>query len=222
MGHRDNDLLLPCFANRRLQQRQRPLSLSLCHSVYSTQYNIFHTNKFALCHIYTNMTFRLFTHIAPRGSLEHIHICVPSSQSGKLPPGLQSSGSSHFSSGGTCFPTTKDRGLLYRTSVVKHLVGFTDADWSANFGDRRSTSRFTFALGSATIAWSSKKQPTIMLSIMEAKYRGMVVATWLKSLLNDQQIEVSDLMKIYCDNLSNIQLAWNPIFHAWTKHIQVH
>ena len=28
MGHRDNDLLLPSFANRRLQQRQQPLSLS--------------------------------------------------------------------------------------------------------------------------------------------------------------------------------------------------
>ena len=27
---------------------------------------------------------------------------------------------------------------------------------------------------------------------------------------------------IYCDNLSSIQLAKNPIFHAWTKHIDVH
>ncbi len=27
---------------------------------------------------------------------------------------------------------------------------------------------------------------------------------------------------IYCDNLSSIQLARNPVFHAWTKHIEVH
>jgi len=27
---------------------------------------------------------------------------------------------------------------------------------------------------------------------------------------------------IYCDNLSNIQLAKNPMFHARTKHIEVH
>ena len=63
------------------------------------------TNKFALSHIYTHMTFELFTHIAPGGSLEHIHICLPSSRLERLPPGLQSSGSSYFPSGGTCFPT---------------------------------------------------------------------------------------------------------------------
>ena len=27
---------------------------------------------------------------------------------------------------------------------------------------------------------------------------------------------------IYCDNLSNIQIAKNPVFHARTKHIEVH
>ena len=27
---------------------------------------------------------------------------------------------------------------------------------------------------------------------------------------------------IYCDNLSSIQLARNPVFHAQTKHIEVH
>ena len=52
-----------------------------------------HNNKVSLSHIYTNMTFGLFSHIAPGGSLEHIHIFVPSSRSGRLPPGLQSSGS---------------------------------------------------------------------------------------------------------------------------------
>ncbi len=27
---------------------------------------------------------------------------------------------------------------------------------------------------------------------------------------------------IYCDNFINIQLAKNPVFHARTKHIEVH
>ena len=30
------------------------------------------------------------------------------------------------------------------------------------------------------------------------------------------------LVVIYCDNLSSIKLAWNLVFHAWTKHIEVH
>ena len=74
MGHRGNDLLPPCFATRRLQQRQRPLPLS--HTLFlSVHIYALHQQlpiKFALGHIYTNMTFGLFTNIAPVGSLEHI------------------------------------------------------------------------------------------------------------------------------------------------------
>ena len=33
---------------------------------------------------------------------------------------------------------------------------------------------------------------------------------------------VSDPTTIYYDNLNNIQIAKNPVFHAWTKHIEVH
>ena len=125
--HRGNDLLHPFFATRWLQWRQRPLSLSLALSNLFTKFPHYSHNaptnyihKLALSHIYTHMTFGLFTHIAPRGSLEHILICVPSSQSGRLPPGLQSSGSSHFPSGGICFPT----GLHAYLSVQIYLKTF--------------------------------------------------------------------------------------------------
>ena len=36
------------------------------------------------------------------------------------------------------------------------------------------------------------------------------------------QVEVSDPTTIYYDNLINIQLAQNLVFHARTKHIEVH
>ena len=39
---------------------------------------------------------------------------------------------------------------------------------------------------------------------------------------SDLQEEVSDPTTIYCDHLRSIQLAKNPVFHAWTKHIEVH
>ena len=47
-------------------------------------------------------------------------------------------------------------------------------------------------------------------------------AIWLKRILKDLQLEVSELTTIYCDNLSSIELAKNPVFHAQTKHIEVH
>ena len=106
------------------------------------------------------------------------------------------------------------------------MVGYTDADWAGNAANRRSTLGYAFSLGSAAIAWSSKKQLTVALSSTEAEYRGAAVATceaiWLKRLLKDLQEEVSDPTTIYCDNLSSIQLAKNLVFQARTKHIEVH
>ncbi|MCO5567893.1 hypothetical protein L7F22_021589 [Adiantum nelumboides] len=83
-----------------------------------------------------------------------------------------------------------------------------------------------FSFGSAAVTWSSKKQPTVALSSTEAEYRGAAVAAcevaWLEMLLPDWEIQVQDPIVIYCDNLNNIQLARNPVFHARTKHIEVH
>ena len=107
---------------------------------------------------------------------------------------------------------------MYWAGVADHLVDYTDVDWAENAGDRRSTSGFTFSLGSAAITWNSKKHPIVALSSTEAEYRRADVVTceaiWLKWLLKELQVEVSDSMMIYCDNLSNIQLAKNPVFHA--------
>jgi len=43
-----------------------------------------------------------------------------------------------------------------------------DADWVGNVSYRRSTSGFMFSFGSGVVSWSSKKQPTIALSSIEA------------------------------------------------------
>ena len=45
---------------------------------------------------------------------------------------------------------------------------------------------------------------------------------WLKRILKDLGVPMKDPTPLYCDNMSNIYLAWNPVFHARTKHIEVH
>ena len=45
---------------------------------------------------------------------------------------------------------------------------------------------------------------------------------WLKQILNDLGIPIKDLMLLYFDNMSSIYLARNSVFHARTKHIEVH
>ena len=82
-----------------------------------------------------------------------------------------------------------------------------------------------FSFGSAAVTWSSKEQPTVALSSTEAEYRGAAVAAcevaWLRTLLEDLGVQVDQQVVIHCDNLSSIQLARNPVFHARTKHIDI-
>lgn len=46
--------------------------------------------------------------------------------------------------------------------------------------------------------------------------------TWLTLLLENLHQPVTKPMSLYCDNLSAIKLAKNPVFYARTKHIEVH
>jgi hypothetical protein len=83
-----------------------------------------------------------------------------------------------------------------------------------------------FSFGSGAVSWSSKKQPTVALSSTEADYRGAAIAAcevvWLQKLLSDLGQSVDVPIVIYCDNINNILLANNPVYHARTKHIEVH
>ena len=122
--------------------------------------------------------------------------------------------------------STLQYGLFYETGVQIQLHGYTDADWAGSISDRRSTSGYVFSFGSAAVTWSSKKQPTVALSSTEAEYRGAAMAAcevaWLHKLLYDMHQSTDGPVVIYCDNMSSIHLANNPVYHARTKHIEVH
>jgi hypothetical protein len=83
-----------------------------------------------------------------------------------------------------------------------------------------------FFIRSGAISWSSKKQPTIALSSTKAKYRSTTIVTceivWLQILLSNLGQLVYAPIVIYCDNINNILLANNLVYHVRTKHIKVH
>ena len=85
---------------------------------------------------------------------------------------------------------------------------------------------FFFSFGSGAVSWSSKKQPTIALSSTKAEYRGAAMSAceiaWLLNLLQDLGHKVPGAVTLYCDNMGSIKLVNNPVFHARTKHIEVH
>ncbi|KAH9723693.1 hypothetical protein KPL70_007207 [Citrus sinensis] len=122
--------------------------------------------------------------------------------------------------------STIDYGLLYKKGGNCKLVGYCDADYAGDHDTRRSTTGYMFTLGSGTISWCSKRQPTVSLSTTEVEYRAAVMAaqesTWLIQLMNDLHQPVDYAVLLYCDNQSAIRLAENPVFHARTKHVEVH
>jgi hypothetical protein len=101
-----------------------------------------------------------------------------------------------------------------------------DVDWADNVSDRRSTSGFMFSFGSGAISWSSKNQLTVALSSIEAEYKGVTIVAcevvWLQKLLSYFGQSVDTPVVIYCDNINNILLANNLVYHVRTKHIEVH
>jgi len=83
-----------------------------------------------------------------------------------------------------------------------------------------------FLLEVVLLVGAVKKQPTIALLSTEVEYRGATIAAcevvWLQKLLSDLGQLMDAHVVIYYDNISSILLANNPVYHARTKHIEVH
>ena len=66
------------------------------------------------------------------------------------------------------------------------LEAFSDADWASQ-DHHHSTSGYIFTIDSGAMSWSSKKQPIVALSMMEAEYiaatHTVKEALWLHTFL---------------------------------------
>ncbi|MCO5553522.1 hypothetical protein L7F22_007044 [Adiantum nelumboides] len=69
-------------------------------------------------------------------------------------------------------------------------------------------------------------QPTMATSNCEAEYRVVFTATveciWLRRLMADLGVGQHTANTIYTDSQSIFPVAKNSVFHAGTKHIEVH
>ncbi|WVZ80009.1 hypothetical protein U9M48_027527 [Paspalum notatum var. saurae] len=120
---------------------------------------------------------------------------------------------------------TVDHGLLLHRSASSELVVYTDADWAGCPDTRRSTSGYAVFLGSNLVSWSSKQQPVVSRSSVEAEYRavanGVAEAAWLRQLLPELHIPLAKSTLVYCDNVSAVYLSTNPVQHQRTNHVEI-
>lgn len=79
--------------------------------------------------------------------------------------------------------------IRFISQISFDFYGFWDADLAGSPDTRRSTMGYCMFIGANCVSWSSKKQPTVARSNVEAEYRFMAVAvseiTWISSLLKD-------------------------------------
>ncbi len=80
-------------------------------------------------------------------------------------------------------------------------------------------------MSGGAISWTSKKQPTVALSMSESEYIALYFATqeavWLRQLMKDLQMDCNTAMTIHEDNQGTIAMSRNPVLHKRTKHIDI-
>ena len=115
-------------------------------------------------------------------------------------------------------------GLLYSKGSL-HLTAYCDSDWVGSIDDKRSTTSFAVFLGPNMISWCAKKQSIVSRSSIEVEYRALAITTakvyWLRMLFCEIQFALTCAPAIWCDNISALTLASNPVYHARTKHIEI-
>jgi hypothetical protein len=120
---------------------------------------------------------------------------------------------------------TQDLGIIYRSGGDLKPHGYSDADWGSNINDRKSISGNVFLMADGPISWSSKKQPTIALSSMEAEYMAESLATrhaiWLRTLFTELGLPYSEPTNLKVDNQAAIDYSKNSGHHSRSKHIDI-
>lgn len=72
---------------------------------------------------------------------------------------------------------TKTHGVCFaRSNDNIGFEGYSDADWTGDVSDQKSTSGYLFKLAGDTISWGSKKQTSVSLSTSEAEYIALSLA----------------------------------------------
>ena len=120
---------------------------------------------------------------------------------------------------------TATYGLHIQKSNDLCLTGYSDSNWGSDPNDRKSTSGFCVYLGTNLISWVSKKQHAMSRSNTKAEYRSLAFLVpdvfWIQNLLDEIQLPLTATPLLYCDNLSAVLLAANPVLHSKSKHFEL-
>ncbi|XP_074342999.1 secreted RxLR effector protein 161-like [Apium graveolens] len=97
-------------------------------------------------------------------------------------------------------------GLYYQKENDSKVLGYCDSDLYESVDDSKSTSRNVLFVGSCVITWMSKKQQVVALSLAEAEYISLSLAScealWITWVLDDLNHAAKECPIIYYDRKS--------------------
>ena len=119
---------------------------------------------------------------------------------------------------------SRDLKITYDGSSRQGLIGFTDADWGGDAGNKhKSQTGFVFTLANGAVFWESRAQKTIAMSSTESEYMAASdcasQAAWADNLFIEAMLPDQKPIPINCDNEAAIFNAQNPVTNRKTKHI---
>ncbi|XP_047270365.1 secreted RxLR effector protein 161-like [Capsicum annuum] len=116
-------------------------------------------------------------------------------------------------------------GVLLSSQVKNEVTAYCDADWASYSNSRKSITGYFVKLGDSIVSWKSKKQNTISRSSAEAEYRSIAATVveliWLQGLMKEIKVDIELPTVIHTDSKSAMQIAYNPVYHERTKHIEI-
>lgn len=117
-------------------------------------------------------------------------------------------------------------GLLIRVGQKFQLSVYVDSDHAGNVDDRKSISGYIIYLGTTPIVWRSRQQKGKPAeSSCEAEYISLSSCinevVWIIAFLSELGFRLPTPVPIFCDNKSAKDLAYNPVNHERTKHIDI-
>ncbi len=122
---------------------------------------------------------------------------------------------------------TQNKELCFRKYKDDNLIhAYSDANWAADVGDRKSTTGYCISLNrnGPLVSWKTKRQPTVALSTCEAEYTALA-ATMQECLYLQQLLQCFDgqnyKCNVYEDNQGAIALARNPVHRQRCKHVDI-
>lgn len=114
---------------------------------------------------------------------------------------------------------------LYFTLNAINLQVSCDFDWAGNLDDHWSTAGYGIFPRQNLITWIAKKQLIVSKSSTEAEYHSLAITTieiyWIQMLMKELGLLLPSTLTIWHDSIGAIALASNPVFHAWTKYVEV-